>query len=316
MATVWTGSELFVWGGDATDGFSNDGALYNPTTMKWQKLPASPLSARAGAQAVWVDNEVIVISGYPLQRSSTLELYTDLAAFNPTTNRWTTLAPMPLSTKKFVLAAVTVATNDRLYGWEEWAHTTDDGNGASSTYSGIDLYIFDPASNTWTPDVAASRPTDGMADNNSPGGVDSALWTGTTILVPPTTSSWCGDCPGPAILGGRGSVLDPSTNTWTKLPVGPIDDFGAGATFVWTGTGVIEFNTLSETNGPDGSTLPGQAAAWDPHTGAWIRLPAAPLYGGGVTVWDGHELIEWGMLEVPAANESVPSATTGVQLGP
>ena len=96
MATVWTGSDLFIWGGDSPDGFSNDGALYDPTTMKWQKLPASPLSARAGAQAMWVDNEVIVISGYPLQRSSTLEMYTDLAAFNPTTNRWTTLAPMHL----------------------------------------------------------------------------------------------------------------------------------------------------------------------------------------------------------------------------
>lgn len=316
MASAWTGSELFIWGGDASDGFSNDGALYNPTTMKWRQLPASPLSARAGAQAVWIDNKVIVISGYPLQRSSTLELYTDLAAFDPTTNRWATLAPMPLSTKKSVLAVVAVATNDHLYAWEEWAHTTDDGNGASSTYSGIDLFIFDPTSNTWTPDVAASRPTDGMADNNSPAGVDSALWTGTNILVPPTTSNWCGDCPGPAMLGGRGSVLDPSTSTWTKLPVGPIDDVGAGATFVWTGNAVIEFNTITETNGPDGSTLPGQAAAWDSRTRTWTRLPEAPLYGGDVAVWDGDALLEWGLLEVPNANGSVSSATTGIQFGP
>lgn len=315
MASVWTGSDLFIWGGNATDGFADNGALYNPTTMTWRMLPKSPLSARAGAQAVWVDNEVIVISGYPLARSTTLEVYTDLAAFNPTTNRWTTLASMPLGTNKFVLAVVAVATNDRLYAWEEWQHTTDDGGGASTTYSGIDLYIFDPTRNRWTPDVAASRPTDGMADNNSPGGIDSALWTGTTILVPPTISNWCGDCPGPAMLGGRGSALDPSTNTWTQLPVGPLDGFGAGAAFVSTGKDVIEFNTTSETNGPGGSTLPGQAAAWDSETGRWTRLPEAPLYGGDVAVWDGNELLEWGMLEVPNANESVTSDTTGVQFG-
>jgi Galactose oxidase, central domain len=314
MASVWTGNELFVWGGNASDRFADNGALYNPTTMTWRMLPKSPLSARAGAQAVWVDGEVIVISGYPLARSTTLQVYTDLAAYSPTTNRWTTLAPMPLIANQFVLAVVAVATNDRLYAWEEWQHTTDDGGGASTTYSGIDLYIFDPTRNSWTPDVAASRPTDGLDRNNAPEGLESALWTGTDILVPPTNSNWCGDCPGPAILGGRGSVLDPSTNTWLRIPVGPIDYFGPGA-FVWTGTTVIEFNTESETNGPGGSTLEGQAAAWDPRTGAWTRLPAAPLYGGDVAVWDGDELLEWGTLYVPTANNSLSSKTSGVQFG-
>jgi hypothetical protein len=314
MASVWTGSELFVWGGDASDGIAGNGALYNPTTMKWRKLPPSPLSARTGAQAVWVDGEVIVIGGDPPALSKTPQVRMDLAAFSPTTNRWTTLAPMALVTNQLVLAVVAVATNDRLYAWEEWQHTTDDGGGASTIYSGIDLYIFDPTHNSWTPDAAASRPTDGSDRNNAPGGLESALWTGTNILVPPATSNWCGDCPGPAVLGGRGDLLDPSTNTWTKIPAGPIDDFNPGV-FVWTGTTVIDFNTSSETNGPGGSTLPGQAAAWDPRTGAWTRLPAAPLYGGDVEVWDGNELLQWGMLQVPTANESISSDTTGLQFG-
>jgi hypothetical protein len=314
-ASVSTGKELFVWGGDASDGFSNDGALYDPATLKWQKLPSSPLTPRAGAQAVWVDNEVIVISGYPLERSATQQVYTDLAAYSPTTNSWTTLAPMPLNSNQLVLAVVAVATNDRLYAWEEWQHSVDNADGSGTVYSGLDLYIFDPTKNTWTPDVAASRPTDGMADNNSPDGVESALWTGTNILVPPPTSYWCGDCPGPAIFGGRGDLLNPSTNTWTKIPAGPIDDFNPGV-FVWTGATVIDFNTSSETNGPSGNTLPGQAAAWDPVSGAWTRLPAAPLYGGDVNVWDGDGLLEWGTLGVPTSNESVPSGTTGVQFGP
>ena len=117
------------------------------------------------------------------------------------------------------------------------------------------------------------------------------------------------------MIGGRADLLNPSTNTWTQLPPGPIDDVNPGV-FVWTGSTVIDFNTSIETNGPDGSTLPGQAAAWDPSTGAWTRLPAAPLYGGDVAVWDGEELLTWGTLVVPTANGSESSDTTGLQLGP
>ena len=316
MASVWTGSELFIWGGDASDGISANGALYNPTTMKWRKLPAGPLSGRTGAQAVWVDGEVIVIGGDPPALSSSQQVLTDLAAFNPTTNKWTALAPMPLVANQLVLAIVPVATNDRLYAWEEWQHDVENADGSGTIYSGIDLYIFDPASNTWTPDVAASRPTAGVGDNNSPVGIASAIWTGTNILVPPPTSDWCGDCPGPALLGGRADLLNPRTNTWTMLPAGPIDDFNPGV-FVWTGSLVIDFNTSAERNGPDGkSTLPGQAAAWDPRTGIWTRLPAAPLYGGDVAEWDGDGLLVWGLLSTPSANGSDTSTTIGMQFGP
>jgi hypothetical protein len=314
MASVWTGSELFIWGGDAAAGISKDGALYNPTTQKWRMLPSSPLSARAGAQAVWVDNEVIVISGYPPAQSTSAQVPTDLAAYSPTTNRWTTLAPMPLTASQEVLPVVAVATNDRLYAWELWQRAVNNADGSGSIYSGIDLYIFDPMHNTWTPDVAASRPTDGLDRNNAPDGIGSALWTGTNIVVPPT-EPWCGDCPGPGFVGGQGRVLDPIASAWTKVPPGPIDYFDPSA-FVWTGTTFIEFETNVESGGPGDSVLQGQAAAWDPRTRAWTRLPAARLYGGDVAVWDGDGLLEWGMLNTPSANGSESSDTTGVQFGP
>ncbi len=79
---------------------------------------------------------------------------------------------------------------------------------------------------------------------------------------------------------------------------------------------VIEFETNVESSGPGPSVLQGQAAAWDPSTGAWTRLPAAPLYGGDVTVWDGDGLLEWGVLNTPSASGSESSATTGLQFGP
>jgi hypothetical protein len=289
--------------------------LYNPTTMKWRKLPNAPLNGRTGAQAVWLDNEVIVISGDPPALSSSQQVRTDLAAYSPTTNRWTTLASMPLTANQEVLGVVAVATNDRLYAWELWQRAVNNADGSGEIYAGIDLYIFDPTSNTWTPDVAASRPTDGSDKNNAPEGLNSALWTGSSIIVPPTNSDWCGDCPGPMVLGGQGRLLDPTTNSWTTIPRGPIDFFDPSA-FVWTGNALIAFDTNGESGGPGDTVLQGQAAAWDPRTGGWTRLPAAPFYGGAVAVWDGDGLLEWGVLDTPSANGSESSAETGVQFGP
>jgi hypothetical protein len=313
MASVWTGSELFIWGGDATDGISNNGALYNPATMKWRMVPSGPLSGRAGAQAVWVDDEVIVISGYPSASSTSQQVHADLAAFSPSANRWTALAPMPLTSGHVVIAVVAVATNDRVYAWEEWQHVTDTGN-EESIDSGVDLYIFDPGNNSWTPDTAASLPSDGADTNNAPAGVDSALWTGMNILVP-WAQRWCGLGMCPPSLPGQDQLLDPSTNSWTMIPAGPIDNLGP-AGLVWTGSALIAFDTGGTVNGPSVNVVQGQAAAWDPHSGMWTRLPAAPLFGGDVKVWDGDGLLEWGMLSAPADTGSVPSDTTGLQFGP
>lgn len=314
MASAWTGTELFIWGGDAADGISKNGALYNPATMKWRTLPASPLSPRDGAQAVWADNEVIVISGAPTDSSTSQQVHTDLAAFNPTTNKWTTLAAMPLSANQEVLSVIAVGASNRLYAWEEWQHAVNNADGSGTIYSGIDLYIFDPASNTWTPDVAASRPSDGLDKNSAPSGLDSALAIGTRILVP-FAQSWCGDCPGPASIPGPATVFDPITNTWTRLTSGPIDNLGP-TNYVWTGSTLIAFDTSATVNGPGVNTVQGQAAVWDPLTGVWTRLPAAPLFGASVAAWDGDELLAWGTLYAPSDTGGVTSDTTGLQFGP
>jgi hypothetical protein len=56
QSTLWTGSDLLVWDGLASqpsggDGLA-DGAAYNPATKTWQLLPPAPLSGRGAATAV------------------------------------------------------------------------------------------------------------------------------------------------------------------------------------------------------------------------------------------------------------------------
>ena len=60
--SVWTGSELFFWGGDTDFGGThhNTGFAYDPATETWQRLTDGPLTGRSSAAAVWTGDEVLV----------------------------------------------------------------------------------------------------------------------------------------------------------------------------------------------------------------------------------------------------------------
>jgi hypothetical protein len=322
MAAVWTGDQLFVWGGydrmdDGGGTVTADGALYDPTTSTWRRLPASPLSAQAGAQAIWLNGQVLVLGGQPAVVSGTQYEYRDMAAYDPATDRWTKLPSMPIAKDHSLLNVVAVAVTDHLYAWQEWQRVEPTADGGSTTYSGVDLDIYDPARNTWTADVAASRPSDGSDSNNAPQGIVSAIAIGRDVFVP-AAQPWCGGCPGPWVPGQQGRLLNVAMNTWTKLPHGPVDDLGP--TSLWTGSALVAVDTGSSTSGPDGTHLPGEVAAWDPTSNSWVSLPAAPLASGGraVAVWAGDRVLEWGPMFVPSdAGAGAPAERdAGLSFGP
>lgn len=97
QVAVWTGSALFVWGGQRGDGEGRqvfaDGALYDPVTGSWTMVPPSPLPGRAAAGGAWTGTEVVIAGGVG-DRYGT-EALRDAAAFNPTTGTWRELPPMP-----------------------------------------------------------------------------------------------------------------------------------------------------------------------------------------------------------------------------
>src|SRR5205807_412504 len=62
-------AKLFVWGGDEYSPSTivrdhADGAMFDPVTGAWTPLPASTLTARDGALAVWTGCDVIVFGGW------------------------------------------------------------------------------------------------------------------------------------------------------------------------------------------------------------------------------------------------------------
>ena len=63
--TVWTGSEMIVWGGADNFGHNvNTGGRYNPDTDTWMPTSISTApSPRSNHTAVWTGSEMIVWGG-------------------------------------------------------------------------------------------------------------------------------------------------------------------------------------------------------------------------------------------------------------
>jgi len=105
----------------------------------------------------------------------------------------------------------------------------------------------------------------------------SGVWTGSRMIV-------FGGVASTDEQGTRtdvGAVYDPATDTWSALP-----DLRTGNPYgyvgVWTGKEMVAFSSLG-------------SYAYTQQTNRWRRLPVERKGGaGGVVIWTGRELIDWG----------------------
>ena len=89
---VWTGTEMFVWGGFTGAGsYLSDGGRYNASTNSWLGIAtsASP-GPRYDHTAVWSGTEMIVWGG-----TNGTVFFNDGGRYNPATNAW-----LPLTTNQ------------------------------------------------------------------------------------------------------------------------------------------------------------------------------------------------------------------------
>lgn len=106
----------------------------------------------------------------------------------------------------------------------------------------------------------------------------------------PTTD---GGPPATNPLRDRNWFVDLQPDTVAPLPPAPIEGrFGPAA--VWTGDEMVVW--AGATQGSEGEMPLGDGAAFDPFTGTWRPLPAAPIEGRAYasTVWTGEEMVVWG----------------------
>lgn len=293
-ATVWTGTEMIVWGGVAAESFFGDGAAYDPSKDRWRSLAPSPLRPRNATMAVWTGREVLVWGGADAEN-----VYLDGAAYDPAADRWRPMAEGPLARRS---SGVAVWTGRELVIWS--------GVDLTAGVEHRDGAAYDPAANRWRP--LAASPLAGRDDA-------AAVWTGRELVI------WGGNTVRSGLYPD-GAAYDPATDRWRSLPRAPVVPRTATAA-VWTGVEMLVWGGIGPPGSPDGLpgdpiiqprtqlTPVGDGAAYNPATNAWRMLEPVSLLGRGfpITAWDGQGMIVWGGLVVVS---SPASASDGVRYTP
>jgi len=291
-ATVWTGSDLLVWGGwEARKSGSfrhlKNGWQYTPSSGVWQEIPSAPVAGRARPLAAWTGSELLVWGGNLFDD----EPVGDGAAYNPATDAWRKLAQSPMTWRWTGASTWT--------GTEWWIAAEHEGGGVS-------VAAYNPESDTWRqlPSVE-----DIYAD------VPAIAWTGSEILLSTAAGLFRMPAGGAEWLSVEWDVHEPVL--WTgELFVGAHDDNLSEQP--------LGFDYLSHPIGWDPATgatvqlavpprsvyspvLVGQHLAYFEEklalnltTNEWVNLDVnragqkALSFVGGTAVWAGDRLIVWG----------------------
>jgi len=231
--------------------------------VRWRVLPAAPVRVDAYLTTAWTGSELIVSGVCCTANDGTLLRARNVAAaYDPSASSWRRL-PAPLGDIGDPVARTAVWTGREMLVW---------GAFKASAY--------DPGSNRWR--LLPRAPT----------GHGVAVWTGREMI------GWGGGCCGDA--WSDGSAYDPATNSWRKLAPSPLAP-SQHPLAAWTGRRLIVVVSGID---PDGKPYPAsraRAAAYDPRTDTWRRLPSPPPGAGGTAAWDGRELLVAGASRAASA---------------
>ena len=140
--TVWTGSELVVWGGcdasipqcdDFGEGILTDGVAYDPATDSWRDLASSPLAPGVHPQGAWNGSEVLIYAG-AVSAGDDLSA----AAYDPEDDSWRSLTDPPMTPRRYATAAWT-GQYFVLWGGARLGGESEFDDGA----------VYDSVMNTW-----------------------------------------------------------------------------------------------------------------------------------------------------------------------
>jgi|GEM_PF-2336406 N-acetylneuraminic acid mutarotase len=177
-SAVWTGSRMIVWGGytglNATDRTLTDrGAIYNPADQTWTETFASSTNnsnagtaqpvptARAGHQAVWTGQHMVILSGSGV--SAPPGIAGTGAHYDPVSNTW-----MLMRTENFPERQGHKAV------WNGEEILIVGGSGRLQSYFG-EVYAYNPATQRWR---ILSTPGNVQPRSNA-----SIIWTGSSAIV-------------------------------------------------------------------------------------------------------------------------------------
>jgi hypothetical protein len=266
QTTVWTGTEVIVWGGKTTDGPTavtfGDGGRYNPATDTWTALPSSGApSPRGEHTAVWTGTEMIIWGGVDNTGGVLGAIFGNGARYNPTTDTWTPVETAGAPSRRAYHAAAWTGSQMVIWGG----------------YNGVkinDGAIYTPATGSWTEMSTLNAPFPRIAFASE--------WTGSELII------W-GGSDDSGHNRNDGARYNVAANAWTTLPTLGALSARSNHRSVWTGTEMIIW-------GGDGPFF-NDGVRYNPISDTWTpihSLNAPSPRSHHTAVWSGSEMIVWG----------------------
>jgi N-acetylneuraminic acid mutarotase len=262
-STVWTGSEMIVWGGGDYFGTLTTGRKYNPMTNSWAATStANAPSDLYSHTAVWTGSEMVIWGSH-------YDLIGNLSnaggRYNPTTNRWAAISTSNAPTARAGHTAVWSGNRMIIWGGTNGFLTQYYNTGGR----------YNPTTNAWTATSTSNAPTARYGHT--------ALWTGSEMII------WGGGTNLERF--NTGGIYNPSTNAWTATSTTNAPADRGVHTAVWTGSEMIIWS------GEDNYFAYGTGGRYSPVTNSWSATSTtdAPTPRSGHTAaWTGSEMIVWG----------------------
>jgi len=269
--SVWTGTEVIVWGGQActadntTFADCNNGGRFNASTNNW-----SPLLARgpdgAPGNSYWYSIGMASSGSDSLvfgdrQSYSGSQTLTDGSLYRPATDDWT-----PIGT-----TGAPSARQDAYLGWGGGKYFAWGGTDHSLGTPLHDGALYDPVTQTWSP---MAEPTIDMSQRTGyehAAGTYFYLWGGYSYA----TSGGVND----------GIVYDPATNAWTALPSANAPSARCQALSTTDSNG----NFVLWGGYDCASTWPSTGAVYNHATNAWTPLAASGSVPANTTYGDFYD---------------------------
>lgn len=213
-AAVWTGTRMIVFGGHAGDiddpTVLSSGGSYDPATDTWSPISATGAPVTAGPfSGVWTGSRLVVWGGSATATG---------AMYDPATDTWTPMSnangPEPRNRHALFWTGSKVLV---------WGGVNAGGNTLLNQG-----YLYDPATDTWSP----------MAVLGAPGGAleNSMAFTGSQLIVYESQLA-------------QGGAYDVATDKWTAILTTGAPSPRSNQTTVWAGGKMIMWGGCYLNNG-------------------------------------------------------------------